>query len=57
MSFKLFIYYCAVWAAWGAFAGWLLGWALTPSVEDPETALSVLSNQGFTLFTESDLDG
>jgi hypothetical protein len=39
MSFKLFIYYCAVCAAWGAFGGWLLGWGLTPTVEDPNTQL------------------
>jgi hypothetical protein len=27
MSFKLFIYYCAVCGAWAAFVGWGLGWA------------------------------
>jgi hypothetical protein len=29
MSFKLFIYYCAVCGAWAAFVGWAAGWALT----------------------------
>jgi hypothetical protein len=29
MSFKLFIYYCAVCGAWAAFAGWAVGRAMT----------------------------
>ncbi len=29
MSFKLFIYYCAVCGAWAAFIGWGLGWGIT----------------------------
>jgi hypothetical protein len=28
MSFKLFIYYCALCGAWAAFLGWGLGWAV-----------------------------
>ncbi len=28
MSFKLFIYYCALCGAWAAFLGWGLGWAI-----------------------------
>jgi hypothetical protein len=34
MSFKLFVYYCAVCGAWFGLAGWLLGRLLFPS--DPE---------------------
>src|SRR3989442_657740 len=31
MSFRLFIYYCALCGGWAAFAGWALGQALAPT--------------------------
>ena len=31
MSFRLFIYYCALCGGWAAFFGWVLGRALSPS--------------------------
>jgi hypothetical protein len=31
MSFRLFIYYCALCGGWAAFAGWIVGRALSPS--------------------------
>ncbi len=33
MSFRLFVYYCAVCGAWAAFAGWAAGRALSPAGE------------------------
>jgi hypothetical protein len=33
MSFRWFIYYCALFGAWAAFLGWLLGRALAPTGE------------------------
>lgn len=33
MSFRLFIYYCAICGGWAAFIGWIFGLALAPSQE------------------------
>jgi hypothetical protein len=39
MSFRRFVYYCAVWGAWSAFVGWTLGRLLAPAVSElPEGA-------------------
>src|SRR5947209_5860340 len=43
MSFKLFIYYCAVCGAWAAFFGWGLAQFITPENEFLRTALRGLS--------------
>jgi hypothetical protein len=45
MSFRLFVYYCAVCGAWAAFVGWALGRFLGPESMDalPRTALRGLS--------------
>lgn len=32
MSFRMFVYYCAVLGGWSGFVGWLLGWGLAPRV-------------------------
>lgn len=31
MSFRLFVYYCAVAGGWCGFVGWLLGWMIAPT--------------------------
>ena len=33
MSFRLFVYYCAVCGGWAAFLGWILGLALSPKTD------------------------
>lgn len=32
MSFRMFVYYCAVVGGWSGFVGWLLGWGMAPRV-------------------------
>src|SRR5438270_243582 len=32
MSFRLFVYYCALGGAWSGFVGWLLGMILAPNM-------------------------
>jgi hypothetical protein len=34
MSFRRFVYYCAVWGAWSAFVGWTLGRLLAPAASE-----------------------
>src|SRR5262245_29405854 len=45
MSFRRFVYYCAVWGAWSAFVGWTLGRLLAPATAETAegTAGSALS--------------
>jgi Inner membrane component of T3SS, cytoplasmic domain len=38
MSFRLFVYYCAVFGAWSGFVGWALGRIVAPSVPDNNVA-------------------
>lgn len=38
MSFRLFVYYCALGGAWSGFVGWLLGRFLSPGVVADNTA-------------------
>lgn len=37
MSFRLFVYYCALGGAWAGFVGWFLGRVLAPKVPDGNT--------------------
>ena len=37
MSFRLFVYYCALGGAWSGFVGWVLGRFLAPSIPDGNT--------------------
>src|SRR3954454_23797252 len=37
MSFRLFVYYCALGGAWSGFVGWFLGRILAPSVPTGNT--------------------
>jgi hypothetical protein len=43
MSFRLFIYYCALCGGWAAFGGWALGHALAPSTGIARTVLFGMS--------------
>src|SRR5262249_256056 len=42
MSFRLFIYYCAICGGWAALAGWALGRTLAPSGGVEESAIKGL---------------
>src|SRR6266851_5408166 len=42
MSFRLFIYYCAICGGWAALAGWALGRTLAPSGGVEESAVKGL---------------
>src|SRR5262245_16761572 len=43
MSFRLFIYYCAVCGAWAAFVGWVLGkWLAPEAVVERAAVLGLL---------------
>src|SRR5215467_8796415 len=42
MSFRLFIYYCAICGGWAALAGWALGRQLAPSGGVEESAIKGL---------------
>jgi hypothetical protein len=41
MSFRLFIYYCALCGGWAAFLGWIAGRLLSPSAESPVASAMV----------------
>jgi hypothetical protein len=43
MSFKLFIYYCAILGAWASFAGWGLGHLLAPAEDFKQTMVIGMS--------------
>lgn len=47
MSFRLFIYYCAVCGGWAAFLGWIVGRRFAPAGDDMAFARTVF--QGFVL--------
>ena len=49
MSFKLFVYYCAVCGAWFGFFGWILGRQITPSRMEETTVLLKTILRGLTL--------
>jgi hypothetical protein len=49
MSFRLFVYYSAVCAAWAAFAGWALGRLLAPSDQAAEATYGRAITQGVLL--------
>src|SRR5215831_19942632 len=38
MSFRMFVYYCAIFGAWAGLFGWILGQFLAPSVPTGNTA-------------------
>jgi hypothetical protein len=58
MSFRRFVYYCAVWGAWSALAGWLLGWLLAPAVPTvPDGAAAADSSLSRELLLRSSVVG
>jgi hypothetical protein len=49
MSFKLFIYYCAVCGGWAALVGWLLGRGLLAPLSEDTSAVAKAMLQGLSL--------